>query len=49
MHIDELHAETEEPKTEHQIMITWFCCSLSGSLPGYYLILREEKRMNRGR
>lgn len=48
MHIGDLHAETEEPKTEHQI--TWFCCSVWGSIPGYLFDpQREKRRVERGR
>lgn len=42
MHIADLNAETEEPKTEHQTKITWFCSFVWGSLPQFYPIPWEE-------
>lgn len=50
MHIGDLHAETEQPKTEHQIVIRQFCCSVWGRLPGYLFDpQRGKKREQRER
>lgn len=46
MHIGDLHAETEEPKTEHQIRITWFCCSVWGK-PSWIFIWSSKRRKER--
>lgn len=46
MHTGDLHAETEEPKTEHQIMITWLCCLRKSSW--IFIWSLERKKESRG-